>query len=162
MLRKLRPARSEAERLRRLTDDDGAEAVEFAIVAPLALMVIFGIIYVLLALAAHVSLNHASSVAVRYASIPVDPVTDFYPTASDVHEKLTSSTPFFSPDACTVVVTPNGPRGRQNEPVSLDVSCEFPNPAGATFDALGALLGGTRNPANDTLTMTTAAEARRE
>lgn len=145
--------------LPRLRNDDGAEAVEFAIVAPLLFMIAFGAIYILLALAAHVSLNHATSVAVRYASIPTDPVATTYPDAAQVKQKLTSSTPFFAPDACTVVVDETG---AQNDPVRLEASCDFPNPAGAAFDTMRSLLGGTRDTSNDTLTMTTAAEARRE
>lgn len=132
----------------RISDESGAEALEFALVLPVLLFLVFGLIYGLFAVAAHTSLAHAASRGVRYASIAVDPVAGIYPSVTDVEAYMDDHTPFFTAANCTTTVAGDS---IENAPVTLDVDCAFPNPAGK---AIG--LGG------DELTMTAHAEARRE
>ncbi len=148
-------------RHRYLEDERGAEALEFAIVAPLALFLLLGLLYALLSLAAWLSLGHATSGAVRYAAIPTDPVTATYPDAAAVQDRLVEATPFFGPDACHTTLAGEELEGRV---VRLEVACTFPNPPGAVLSGLrNAFFGGDGSQAYGTeLTMTARAEARRE
>ncbi len=153
-------------RLRR--EQTGAEIAEFALVAPILLLAIFGLIYAMLAAAAHVSLAHASSVAVRYASLPVDPVLDVYPSLGQVTDKLHASTPFFGTGSCTTALTGDS---TANSRVVLTADCRFPNPLGRTLNALAAVVGGEPQapepgdgPYVDSsdITISSTAKARRE
>ena len=149
----------EARRFRRtLGQESGAEIVEFALVAPLVFIFIFGIIYGLLTAAAQLSLSHAASVGVRYATIPVDAALDVYPSPAAVQAKVLDSTPFFDASQCTTSVPATG---SPNEAFTLRVSCEFPNPAGAALSGLSGLFGGS--PGYDSsLILSTDVTGRRE
>jgi Flp pilus assembly protein TadG len=142
-----------------LRDERGAEALEFAIVFPVAALIIFGLIYGLLALSAHISLAHAAARGVRYASLPTDPVAGIYPTVADVEQRVDESTPFFTGAACETTVVGEA---KENAPVTLDVSCDFPNPIGATLSALRSLFGGSGDAYSDDLTISAHSESRRE
>lgn len=145
-------------RLRR--EETGAEALEFAILAPVVLLLVLGLIYGLLAAAAHLSLAHAASGAVRYASIPTDPVSGIYPATGQVEDRVYAGTPFFHPGACTTTVTGDPV---ENAKVVLDVTCGFPNPLGTALTGLGNLLtGGGSAGFADTLSISAHAETRRE
>ncbi len=142
-------------------NDGGAETVEFALVFPVIAFLIFGLIYGLFAVAAHVSLAHATSRGVRYASIPIDPVTGIYPTSAQVEDFVDGHTPFFTAAGCvTTVVGEN----RENAPVTLDVGCDFPNPAGAALNGLRNIFTRSDDPPvySDDLEMSAHAKARRE
>src|SRR5688572_17687049 len=110
---------------RKLRDDEGAEAIEFAIAFPVLALLIIGLLYGLFAVAAHISLAHATSKGARYASIATDPVTSSYPTPDDVAAEIDEHTPFFSADSCDVAV--DGATS-DNAVVTLEVGCDFPNP----------------------------------
>ena len=148
-------------RARIVTDERGAEAVEFALVFPIVAFLIFGLIYGLLAVAAHVSLAHATSRAVRYASIPIDPVAGIYPSTDDVEEFVLDHTPFFSATSCVTTVIGDS---RENAAVTLDVDCDFPNPAGGALNGLRDVFTRADGPEtyDDNLQMSAHAEARRE
>ena len=143
------------------SDERGAETVEFALVFPVVAFLIFGLIYGLLAVAAHVSLAHATSRGVRYASIPIDPVAGIYPSTTQVEDFVDGHTPFFTADGCETMVVGEV---RENAPVTLDVGCDFPNPAGGALDALRNVFSGSDDPDvyDDSLEMSAHAEARRE
>jgi Flp pilus assembly protein TadG len=148
-------------RARIARDERGAEIVEFALVFPVIAFLIFGLIYGLFAVAAHVSLAHATSRGVRYASIPIDPVTGIYPSTDQVEEFVLDHTPFFSAASCTTTVAGDG---RENVPVTLDVDCGFPNPAGAALNALRDVFIGSDGPEtyDGSLQISAHAQARRE
>lgn len=139
-------------------EEAGAEAVEFALVAPLLFMFIFGLIYVLLAMAAQLSLSYATNVGVRFATIPVDAPLNVYPSQEAVAERVVESTPFFEPGDCTTTVPPGG---TPNEAFTLTVSCDFPNPAGGALTGLSGIFGGGASYDSD-LTLTADARGRRE
>lgn len=149
-------------RARRLISDErGAEALEFGLVFPVVALIIFGLIYGLLALAAHISLAHAAARGVRYASLPTDPVAGIYPTVADVEQRVDDSTPFFTAAACETTVVGEA---MENAPVTLDVSCGFPNPLGSALSALRDLFTSSDNPSaySDDLTISAHSESRRE
>jgi Flp pilus assembly protein TadG len=145
--------------MRRLRDETGAEAIEFALVAPIMLFLVIGLVYGLLAVAAHLSLGHATSRGLRYATIPTDPVSAVYPTGDEVAERVASQTPFFTADDCTTTVTGDE---RENAPVTLEVSCDFPNPLGGAVEGLRNAFFGGGSDQPDVIAMTTRAEGRRE
>lgn len=147
-------------RVRRLKADDGAQMLEFALVAPVVVFLLFGIIYALLAVAANVSLSHAASAAVRYASIPTDNIEPVYPSAEDVSARLFDSTPFFAPESCLSSVSGGAV---PNTVVSVSVECPFPNPLGITLSRLSTLLAGDGGQSfGDTFTLSALATGRRE
>lgn len=144
-----------------LSKEEGAEVLEFALVFPVAAFLIFGLIYGLVAVAAHVSLAHAVSRGARYASIPTDPVSNTYPTVDDVESHIDGHTPFFSASSCEIQVTGEA---RENAPVLLDAQCEFPNPLGAVLSGLQNLItrGDGPGESSNSLVMSARAESRRE
>lgn len=140
-------------------DETGAESVEFAFVAPVALFLIAGIIYFLLAVSAQISLHHAVSQTTRYATIPTDPVTTTYPTAAEVDAHLEQATPFFAAGSCTTSVTGEE---KQNAPVTVEASCDFPNPLGAAMNGLKQAFTDDTAEFADTFTMSARGTGRRE
>jgi len=132
----------------RITDDRGAAVLEFALVFPVVAFLIFGLIYGLFAVAAHVSLAHAASRTVRYASLATDPVAGLYPTVEQVETYMDGQTPFFTASSCETTVAGES---RENAPVVLDLTCAFPNPAGRVVGFV-----------DEDITMTAHATARRE
>jgi len=56
---------------RYLTSEHGASAVEFALVVPILMFLVFGSIYFALLMYATVSLHQATEAAVRYASVQI-------------------------------------------------------------------------------------------
>jgi Flp pilus assembly protein TadG len=156
------PGSHQRNRFRRIRlDETGAEAVEFALVAPLVFILIFGLIYVLLGMAAQLSLTHAASVGIRFATIPSNPAVDLYPDSPTVKNKVMDSTPFFTPEDCTTAIADESGTPRPNLKVTLTVSCDFPNPAGAALSGLTTVLGGDASYDSD-LTLTADARGRRE
>lgn len=145
--------------IRRLRREDGAEAVEFAFIGPLLFMLIFGLLYLLILFAAQISLGYATNVAVRYASIPVDSVASIYPSAAQVVTKVADASPFFSEDMCTPTLNNAVP---VNQPVSLTMSCDYPNPAGRAFDALRGTFFGGGDEISSTVELSATAESRKE
>lgn len=140
--------------------EHGAETVEFALIGPIAIFLVFGIIYGLLAIAAQVTLTQASAVGARYASIPTDQIARTFPTASAVASKVYASAPFFKPGNCATTVTG---ATTANSPVSLNVSCAFPNPAGDLMNGMRRLfLRDSAAPYSSSITMTASATSRRE
>ncbi len=137
-LRKRR--RSPRRRLTALLSESGAEAVEFALVAPMLFFVVLGLVYFLLLFSAHVSLSHAVSVGMRYAVVPTAPNSREYPTAAAVNARVTESALFFKPGDCSSSVLGDV---FQNAPVTLVVSCNFPNPAGGALNGLRTLVTST-------------------
>jgi Flp pilus assembly protein TadG len=137
-------------------DERGAEAVEFALISPLLFFLVFGLIYLLLMFAAQVSLGYATNVAVRYAAIPVSGAT--YPTASQVLARATDSTPFFGTSSCSPVLASAG----TNQPVTLTLNCDFPNPAGGAANAFRQAFFGGGDPIESTIELSATAQSRRE
>jgi Flp pilus assembly protein TadG len=145
--------------VRRLRSERGAAALEFALVFPVAAFLIFGLLYCLLGVAAQVSLVHAASRGVRYASIATDPLAGVYPSTSAVAAHIAADTPFFSASSCTTSVVGDS---TENAPVTLDVVCDFPNPAGKALSAIADLIDSRPTSYSDVLKMSAHAEARRE
>lgn len=137
-----------AARLRR---EEGAEAVEFALVGPLLFFLVFGLIYLLLLFAAQVSLGWATNVGVRYAAIGE-------PGVSEVIQHATDRTPFFSPERCNAQLASSG----TNLPVTLTMNCDFPNPAGAAVDALRSALFGGGDELGSVVELSATAQSRKE
>lgn len=117
----------------RTLDERGAETLEFALVSPALFLLLLGVVYGLVAVASQVTLGHAASVGVRYASVLE---SGSYPTEADVARKVESSTPFFAPGACTSTVTGDS---LPYAPITLDVACRMPG-----FPVLTARATGRR------------------
>lgn len=145
--------------MRRLRDESGAETVEFAFVAPVLFLLVIGLVYALLAVAAQVSLGHAASRTLRYATIPTDPVSGVYRTEAEVATHLAAQTPFFSAADCTTTVTGEE---RENAPVVVATTCAFPNPLGGAVAGLRNAFFGGGSGQPDEISMTARAEGRRE
>lgn len=140
--------------------DDGAQTLEFALLAPAIVFMVFGIVYALLVVTANVSLSHAASVAVRYASIPTDNIVPEYPDSAQVAGRLFDSTPFFESGSCTLSLSGDPV---VNAPVNLDVECPFANPLGTALNGLrGLMSAGDEAPFGNTFTISADATARRE
>lgn len=140
-------------------EERGAETVEFAFAAPVLLLLAVGTLYVLLAVAAQVSLHHAVSQGTRFATIPTDMVATTYPSTQEVEDHLTGSTPFFTAESCSTSVTGEE---RQNAPVAVDVTCAFPNPIAGALNGLSTVFGGSGDTYDDSLDMSGRATGRRE
>ncbi|HEX2052255.1 MAG TPA: TadE/TadG family type IV pilus assembly protein [Actinomycetota bacterium] len=152
--------RSLSKRFTRIREEErGAEAVEFALISPLLFFLVFGLIYLLLAFAAQLSLGYATNVAVRYAAIPLPGTTSTYPTSGQVLTKATSVTPFFGSSACS----PTLGSGGINQPVTLTLSCDFPNPAGHAVNGFRSVFfGGGGDDVQTTIEMSATAQSRKE
>jgi Flp pilus assembly protein TadG len=152
--------RHAANRFRQVRkDESGAEMVEFALVAPMVFLLIFGLIYGLLTLAAQVSLSHAASVGVRFATIPTIVAIDTYPSSAAVAQKVMDSTPFFEPGDCITTVPESG---NPNEAFAMTVACDFPNPMGRAFNGIRGLFGEGGSAGDTNLTLTANVQGRRE
>lgn len=149
--------RGALSRLRR--KEDGAEAVEFALIAPIAFFLVIGLLYVLLLFAAQLSLAHATAVGVRYAAI-MDSATLTYPTTAQVKTKIADTTPLFGANACTPVFTNSSTA--PNSLLRLDVTCSFPNPAGSAISGLRNAFFGGGSTVPSTVSISAAARARKE
>lgn len=132
--------RSRRRRITALLNESGAEAVEFALVAPMLFFVVLGLIYFLLLFSAHISLAHAVAVGMRYAVVPTAPNSKVYPSADAVNTRVADSALFFKHEDCSSVVVGDV---IQNAPVTLEVSCNFPNPAGGVLNGLRSLVTST-------------------
>lgn len=151
--------RSMLSRMRAIRQgESGAEAVEFALVAPLLFFLVFGLLYLLLLFAAQLSLGYATNVAVRYAAIPVDALGTSYPGPSDINTKVDQATPFFSTSSCTPSLAASG----VNQPVTLTMDCDFPNPAGRAADALRQAFFGGGDPISGSVELSATARSRKE
>jgi Flp pilus assembly protein TadG len=140
--------------------ESGAETVEFALVFPLVLIVVFGLIYGILGMAAQLSLTHAASVGVRFATIPPNPAVDVYPSSAAVQAKVLEATPFFAPTDCVSTVPE---AGAPNQAFTLTVVCDFPNPAGGALNGLrNIFIADGASPFDTELTLTANARGRRE
>ncbi len=136
--------------------EDGAEAVEFALISPILFFLVFGLIYVLLMFAAQLSLGYATNVGVRYAAIPTSGAA--YPSAAQVLNKALDSTPFFSTSVCT----PTLASGAVNKPVTFTLSCDFPNPIGSGVNAVRQSLFSGAGDVDSTIQMSATAQSRKE
>lgn len=141
---------SRMRRLRR--SEDGAAAVEFALIGPLLFFLILGLIYILLLGAAQVSLGYATNVGVRHAAIGE-------PSVGEIIDRATESTPFFSSDRCTAIYNHSGVA---NQPVTLTMNCNFPNPAGGAADAFRRAMHGGGSEISSTIAMSATAQSRKE
>jgi Flp pilus assembly protein TadG len=142
-------------------DDRGAETIEFALVFPVVVFLILGLLYALFAVAANVSLSHAATRGARYAAIPIDPVYGVYRTPDEVAAYVRDQAPLFAKSNCTTTVTGDS---SPNSAVVLNISCDFPNPAGKMLNALRNFMSGKDDPDtySDDLVMSARAESRRE
>ncbi len=136
--------------------ETGAEAVEFALVAPILLFLVFGLIYMLLIFAAQISLGYVTNVGVRYAAIPTGAGT--YPSDTAVRDKAVAQTPFFSKSSCTPALT----GGAVNERMVLTMSCNFPNPAGGAANAIRQAMFGGGDEIPSTIELSATAQSRKE
>lgn len=145
---------------RRMKQDSGAQALEFALIAPALLFMLFGAIYALLVVAAHVTLAHAASTAVRYAAVPTDNIEPVYPASGQVSAKLFALTPFFEPDDCATSLSG---ASVPNSQVNLSVSCSLVNPLADVLNGIRALFPGAEGgPFAGTFTVSAQATGRRE
>lgn len=107
--------------MRRLVRDErGAEVIEFAIVLPIAMVLLLGTMYALLVVSAQMSLQHAVNVGARTATLPDA-------TTQAVETRALDATPFFHADTCE---TTTSGAAVDNAPVAVDMDCPFPNPLG--------------------------------
>jgi Flp pilus assembly protein TadG len=151
---KLKSKHATFNKLRR--KEDGAEAVEFALISPILFFLVFGLIYVLLMFAAQLSLGYATNVGVRYAAIPTSSTT--YPSPTQVLNKAMDATPFFNTSVCTPDLT----SGAANQPVIFTLSCNFPNPIGNGVNAVRRTLFSGGSDVDSTIQMSATAQSRKE
>ena len=157
--------RKRVARLRAASREErGAEAVEFAFIAPLLFFLVIAIFYVLFLVAAQVSVARSASVGVRYAAI-FDKALNRYPTSADVQSKVLDHAFLFQSGACTTD-TANSVglgAGPANAPIKLTVRCDMANPAGQAVAGLrSAFWGGSGSEGSATLQLKADAQARRE
>jgi Flp pilus assembly protein TadG len=127
-----------AHRLRQLRRADGGfELLEFAMVVPVFLFLVFAMIFTLMDAGAYIALTHGALQGVRYESIPTDPIAGTYPTNTAVANVVAASTPFFHNGQCSTTTSGGA---AENQPVSVSVSCTYLNPLGSALGGLGALV----------------------
>lgn len=132
--------------MRRLSRDErGSQVLEFALVFPVFAFLIFGLIFLLMAAGAYVSLTHGALEGVRFASIPTDPIAGTYPTNAAVATRVRAASPFFFGGGCTTTVTG---ATAENQPVSVSVTCQYFNPLGGVVNGLGSMLARMAGASN--------------
>jgi Flp pilus assembly protein TadG len=123
-LRKQRPANRENER--------GQAIVEFAIVLPLLLILLFGVIDFGRALQTYITINNASREGARLGSINPD---------ADVDAKVRDAAGEFDNDGLAIAVSfPDGKDSGDSVVVDVDYEYSFITPLGSFVEALS---GGT-------------------
>ncbi|MBW3591714.1 MAG: VTT domain-containing protein, partial [Actinobacteria bacterium] len=120
-------------------------------------IVIFGVIYLLILLAAQLSLGYATNVGVRHAAIPT--TLGAYPSAGEVATEAIQATPFFSASSCTPSLNN---AGAVNQPVTLTMDCSFPNPAGGAANGLKNVFYGGGDDLPTTVELSATAQSRKE
>ena len=135
--------------------DDGATAIEFALVFPVLLAVVLMTLYGGLYLYYAAVAEHVARDAVRDASVPISG-TSTYPSDSDVRDFAVHSggTLVPTPTSVSVSSAPGGAPAREGDEVTVQVSYDLPAVA-AVAKALWFL------PAPST-SVTRTASARRE
>jgi Flp pilus assembly protein TadG len=129
----------------------GAATVEFALVLPVFLLILwFGIFAAWLGVT-RVLLDHGAQAGARYAAIPISNDLRTYPSESDVATQVADATPLLTPGSVRVAGS-----ATRNSPVTVDVSYQVPLPA-----PIAVLLHVFGNSRSD-VTVTARAEARRE
>lgn len=114
-------------------DEEGASAVEFAIVLPVLLLLILGIIQFGLIFFNYISITHATREGARWAALG-------QPDA-DVKSKVIDSAP--GVNIISITINPAGDRSsRQGEPVSVHVESKVTVIAPFIAEAMG-LAGST-------------------
>ncbi len=121
-------------RLHRDARDDGAAAVEFALVLPLLLLIIFGIIDFGRAYMAQIALTQAAREGARVAAL--DP-------AGDVEDRVDAAAAPFSPADVASAVVSGCARATSgsNAEVTASMRFEFVTPIGAMAQAAGGAGG---------------------
>lgn len=140
-------------------EERGAEAVEFALIGPMLFFLLIGLLYTLLLFAAQLSVARSATVGVRYAAI-FDESLGRYPTAADVNSKVLNNTPLFASGACATTSLSGG--GGPNAPMTLNISCDFPNPLGQAMNGMRNAFFGGGGIVGSTLELTADATARKE
>ena len=141
-------------KLARSSSDLGQSTVELAIVLPVLLLLLFGIVDIALAVNADVTITNASREAATYAiSHPAASLADISTAAtarSGVLHNLTVSASYYN--GTMFVDWPAGGLTASNPPVQIPVRVQVTYPWSASTIVIGQFFGGTRN-LNATATM---------
>ena len=129
--------------MRRLAKDDGATAVEFALVAPIVLALIFAVVYAGVYFFYAAAADHIARVVARDASIPSHGA---YPTVGDERTVAENAAGSLLPSPTTVSLTPTPSAAEGNE-LTVTVTYDIPG-----LSAIGQLM--TFLPAPGPLTRT--------
>ncbi len=137
--------------------DAGAAAVEFAIIVPLVMMVVFMTLYGGLYVFYAVVADYVARTAVRDASIPTAQSYSPYPSDSDVVTAAQNAAGSLLPAPTSVQVASNPATSPPNEGDEVTVTVTYDLPAVADIAKVMWFL-----PAQPSSTVTRSAMARRE
>jgi Flp pilus assembly pilin Flp len=121
-------------RAHRRVDDRGAAAVEFALVLPILLLLVFGIVQFGITFTQWLEMEHAAREGARWGSLGY--------TAAQVQAKVRDAAPGLSPaltDA-QITVTPTDPLNHSGDEVSVHIDYNS-----MVLPIIGPLLGFTGN-----------------
>lgn len=116
--------------MRRIRKDDGATAVEFAIVAPILFLTIFAVIYAGMYFFYAAVADHIARVVARDASIPSH---GSYPSASDETALASNTAGTLLPAPTSISLTPTPTAAEGNE---LTVTVTYDIPGLTTIEGL--------------------------
>lgn len=134
--------------------EEGVAAVELALVLPILLAVIGGVLFAGWLGMTRAVLEHGVQAGLRAATVPISADQRSYPTADAVATKVDDATPLITPS--TVTVTPA--TGVPNDNVTVAATYTVANPAAVLLAPLRII--GVDLPAS--LTLSASATGRRE
>lgn len=116
----------------RARDDRGAAAVEFALILPVLLLLLLGIIQFGITFYQWIEMEHAAREGARWGSLGY--------TATDIRAKVKEAAPGLSPalSDAQITVTPTNPWDYPGEPVKVAITYDTP-----VLPIIGPIIGQT-------------------
>jgi Flp pilus assembly protein TadG len=130
--------RSPTRRHRQLRDESGQALIEFAIVVPVILLIVVGILYFGRFLNYTIDATHLANIAVRFAAVNADPacaagtppnscgttLANYVKSQADPGEFSSGSSDVTAP-VKVCITAPSGSEGTQGSPVQATVTATF-------------------------------------
>jgi Flp pilus assembly protein TadG len=111
-------------------DDRGAAAVEFALILPMLLVLVLGIIQFGFTFTQWLQMEHAAREGARWGSLGY--------SSSDVAAKVKTAAPGLDPSTLNITVTPASPKDHPSDPVTVTLKYNTP-----VFPIIGPIIGQT-------------------
>jgi Flp pilus assembly protein TadG len=109
-------------------DDRGAAAVEFALILPILLVIVLGIIQFGFTFTQWLEMEHAAREGARWGSLGYD--------SGAISTKAQAAAPGLDPTKLSVIVTPPSPKDHPSDPVTVTLKYDTP-----VFPIIGPIIG---------------------